>query len=143
MSIYRMNGKTKVAELTSQNVDWTTQIQEIARDVASDVAESVAKKLAPDWRKAVNITTNTYTPSQNGFIYVACILDTSVNNSAAEVTAGGVYIYHMQNARDDLTRYNTQHCATMPVAKGVQIKFILSNGATWQARRFCPYMLTS
>lgn len=129
--------------LTSQNVDWTTRIQEIASDVASDVAESVAKRLAPDWRKAVNITTNTYTPTQNGFIYVACILDTNVNNSAAEVTAGGTYIYHMQNARNDLTQYNTQHCATMPVAKGVQVKFILSNGATWQARRFCPYMLTS
>ena len=143
MSIYRMNGKTKVAEITTQNVDWTTEIQEIASDVASDVAESVAKRLAPDWQKAVNITGNSYTPTQNGFIYVACILDTNVNNSAAEVTAGGTFIYHMQNARNDLTQYNTQHCATMPVAKGVPIKFILQNGATWQARRFCPYMLTS
>lgn len=99
--------------------------------------------MAPDWQKATNIKTNSYTPSQNGFIYVACILDTNVNNSSAEVTAGGTYIYHMQNARNDLTPYNTQHCATMPVAKGVPINFILSNGATWQARRFCPYMLTN
>lgn len=31
MSIYRMNGKTKVAELTTQNVNWTSQeIQDIA-----------------------------------------------------------------------------------------------------------------
>lgn len=123
---------------------WTTSsIWSAIQSQVKSAAESVAKRLAPDWRKAVNITTNTYTPTQNGFIYVACILDTNVNNSTAEVTAGGTYIYHMQNARSDLTLYNTQHCATMPVAKGVQIKFILSNGATWQARRFCPYMLTS
>ena len=27
MSLYRMNSKTKIAEITTQNVDWTTQIQ--------------------------------------------------------------------------------------------------------------------
>ena len=123
---------------------WTTSsIWSAIQSQVKSAAESAAKRLAPDWKKATNITTNTYTPTQNGFIYVACILDTSVNNSAAQVTAGGTYIYHMQNARNDLTQYNTQHCATMPVAKGVPIKFILQNGATWQARRFCPYMLTS
>lgn len=135
--ITRYNGTDKVADVTaSQSKDWTTS------DIQS-VAESVAKRLAPNWASATNITTNTYTPSQNGFIYVACILDTSVNNSTADVTAGGTYIYHMQNARNDLTPYNTQHCATMPVAKGVPINFILQNGATWRARRFCPYMLTN
>ena len=123
---------------------WTTSsIWSAIQSQVKSAAESAAKRLAPDWKKATNITTNTYTPSQNGFIYVACILDTSVNNSTAEVTAGGVYIYHMQNARNDLTPYNTQHSAVVPVAKGVQIKFLLQNGATWQARRFCPYMLTS
>lgn len=128
----------------SQGVYWTTSsIWSAIQSQVKSAAESAAKRLAPDWQKATNIKTNSYTPSQNGFIYVACILDTSVNNSTAEVTAGGTYIYHMQNARNDLTLYNTQHCATMPVAKGVPIKFILSNGATWQARRFCPYMLTN
>ena len=123
---------------------WTTSsIWSAIQSQVKSAAESAAKRLAPDWKKATNITTNTYTPSQNGFIYVACILDTNVNNSTAEVTAGGVYIYHMQNARNDLTPYNTQHSAVVPVAKGVQIKFLLQNGATWQARRFCPYMLTS
>ena len=121
----------------------TSSIWSVIQSQVKSAAESAAKRLAPDWKKATNITTTTYTPSQNGFIYVACILDTNQNNSTAEVTAGGTYIYHMQNARSDLALYNTQHCATMPVAKGVQIKFILSNGATWQARRFCPYMMTS
>ena len=32
-----MNGKTKVAELTTQNVDWTTQINDIANNVATNV----------------------------------------------------------------------------------------------------------
>lgn len=128
----------------SPNVYWTTSsIWSAIQSQVKSAAESAAKRLAPDWQKATNIKTNSYTPSQNGFIYVACILDTNVNNSTAEVTAGGTYIYHMQNARNDLTLYNTQHCATMPVAKGVRINFILQNGATWQARRFCPYMLTS
>lgn len=128
----------------SPNVYWTTSsIWSAIQSQVKSAAESATKRLAPDWKKSVSITSNTYTPSQNGFIYVACILDTNQNNSTAEVTAGGTYIYHMQNARNDLTPYNTQHCATMPVAKGVQIKFILSNGATWQVRRFCPYMLAS
>lgn len=128
----------------SPNLYWTTSsIWSAIQSQVKSAAESAVKRLAPNWKNAVNITGNSYTPSQNGFIYVACILDTSVNNSTAEVTAGGTYIYHMQNARNDLTPYNTQHCATMPVAKGVPINFILSNGATWQARRFCPYMLTS
>lgn len=123
---------------------WTTSsIWSAIQSQVKSAAESAAKRLAPDWKKAVNITSNSYTPSQNGFIYVACILDTNQYNSTAEVTAGDTYIYHMQNARNDLTLYNTQHCATMPVAKGVPIKFILQNGATWQARRFCPYMLTN
>lgn len=129
---------------TPPNLYWTTSsIWSAIQSQVKSAAESAVKRLAPDWKKAVNITTDSYTPSQNGFIYVACILNTNVNNSTAEVTAGGTYIYHMQNARNDLTPYNTQHCATMPVAKGVQIKFILQNGATWQARRFCPYMLTN
>ena len=128
----------------SHIVYWTTSsIWSAIQSQVKSAAESATKRLAPDWKKSVSITSNTYTPSQNGFIYVACILDTNQNNSTAEVTAGGTYIYHMQNARNDLTPYNTQHCATMPVAKGVQIKFILSNGATWQVRRFCPYMLAS
>lgn len=128
----------------SQGVYWTTSsIWSAIQSQVKSAAESAAKRLAPDWQKATNIKTNSYTPSQNGFIYVACTLDTNVNNSSAEVTAGGTYIYHMQNARNDLTLYNTQHCATMPVAKGVPINFILQNGATWQARRFCPYMLTN
>ena len=42
MSIYRMNGKTKVAELTTQNVDWTTQINEIATEVVNDKAPGIA-----------------------------------------------------------------------------------------------------
>lgn len=46
MSIYRMNGKTKVAEITSQNVDWTTQINDIATDVATDVVNAKAPGIA-------------------------------------------------------------------------------------------------
>ena len=47
MSIYRMNGKTKVAEITTQNVDWTTQINEIATDVATDVANTQINAKVP------------------------------------------------------------------------------------------------
>lgn len=59
MSIYRMNGKTKVAELTTQNVDWTTQINETATEIATDIAKTqVNTAIAPyqNWSKSATET---------------------------------------------------------------------------------------
>lgn len=125
---------------TSPNLYWTTST--IFSAIQSQV-EATVKRLAPDWANAQAINQNTYTPSQNGYIFVICVLDTSINNSAADVAVGGFNRVHFQNARNDLTQYNTQHSAVIPVAKGDSVQFKLANNASWSGRSFIPYKLTS
>lgn len=57
MSIYRMDGKTKVAEITSQNVDWTTQIQTMINEALDN---HLPKVVADTTDKLPNLTGGVY-----------------------------------------------------------------------------------
>lgn len=57
MSIYRMDGKTKVAEITSQNVDWTTQIQTMINEALDN---HLPKVVADTTNQLPNLTGGVY-----------------------------------------------------------------------------------
>ena len=80
-----------------------------------------------------------YTPPANGILYIEAVLNTAVNNSLANVKIGNVIVFHAQNARDDLSNWNVQSSAIIPVRQGRSIHFDLQNGAVWGTRYFAPW----
>lgn len=91
-----------------------------------------------DYKKYANITSNSYTAPSDGFVLVCAIIDTNINNSAADAHIDGVTVFHTQNARNDLTAYNVQYSSVFPISKDSKVAFSLSNSATWSYRRFVP-----
>ena len=112
----------------SPNLYWTTQ----------DI-KSLLPSLVPDYGAKVNISSEYYTPSANGIIYVEAILNTNVYNSTANINVDGAIVFHAQNAREDLANYNVQSSAIIPVRRGRSIHFTLQNSASWGARYFAPW----
>ena len=130
MSIYRMNGKTKVAELTTQNKDWTTS--EI-----NSLALAQARTVSPRWSSRQNITSNSWTAPSNGIVYFIGNINTAQYASSLGVFIDDVVVWRtIWNV--DVQNYNWDVSGNVLVRQGDQLSFTTSNGANWAQRIFVP-----
>ncbi len=104
---------------------------------AIQVDTSAFKFPFPDYANPVAISTTTYTAPSNGWITMRSLLATTQADSAATATVGAVEIYRLHWAAN-LTNYNIQSTAMVPIAKGQTVTFALANGAQWSFRTFLP-----
>lgn len=130
MSIYRMNGKTKVAELTTQNVNWTTS--EI-----NSLALAQARTVSPRFTSRQNITTNSWTAPSNGIVYFIGNINTTQYGSSITVSIAGTPVWRtIWNV--DTQNYNWDCSGNILVRDGDSVTFATSNGGRWRSRIFVP-----
>lgn len=132
-----MNGKTKVAEVTTQNVDWTTQIQTMINDLVPDIALTQARSVSPRFASRQNITTNSWKAPSNGIVYFIGNVDTTKYGSSVTVSLGGVPVWRtIWNV--DAQNYNWDNSGNVLVRAGDSVTFATSNGGRWISRIFVP-----
>ena len=130
MSIYRMNGKTKVAELTTQSKDWTTS--EI-----NSLALAQARTVSPRFASRQTISSNSWTAPSNGIVYFIGNVDTTKYGSAISVAIAGVVVWRIiWNV--DTQNYNWDTSGNIVVRQGDTVTFATSNGGRWSTRIFVP-----
>ena len=130
MSIYRMNGKTKVAELTTQNVNWTTE--EI-----NSLALTQARTVSPRFASKQNISSNSWTAPSNGIVYFIGNVDTTKYASTISVAIAGTVVWRIiWNV--DTQNYNWDTSGNILVRDGDKVTFAASNGGRWISRIFVP-----
>lgn len=115
MSIYRMNGKTKVAEITSQNVDWTTQIEAM-------INEALDKHLP----KVVADTTDQL-PNLTGGVYYFFMWGVMPSNQSGEG------IITLSSLGPGVTKYFNR--IEGAVAKAKDVEFLATNNADYSLMR--------
>ena len=125
-----MNGKTKVAELTTRNVNWTTS--EI-----NSLALAQARTVSPRFASRQNITTNSWTAPSKGIVYFIGNIDTTQYASALSVSIEGQVVWRtIWNV--DAQKYNWDVSGNILVRDGDSVTFTTSKGGRWQSRVFVP-----
>ena len=137
MSIYRMNGKTKVAEITSQNVDWTTQIQTMINDQVPSIALTQARTVSPRYSSRQNITANSWTAPSNGIVYWIGNINTTKYGSNLHVSVAGVEVWSVV-WNVDAQNYNWSVSGSVLVRAGDRVTFTSGNSGRWLSRIFVP-----
>ena len=137
MSIYRMNGKTKVAEITSQNVDWTTKIQTMINDQVPSIALTQARTVSPRYSSRQNITTNSWTAPSNGIVYWIGNINTTQYGSNLHVSVAGVEVWRIV-WNVDAQNYNWDASGSVLVRAGDRVTFTSGNSGRWSSRIFVP-----
>ena len=116
MSIYRMNGKTKVAEITSQNVDWTaSEIQDIAKSALQLSASALTGSaqfgdLLIQWGQHVfnNVPSGSDTTAHVNFSRAYAVPPQVVVSCGTWIAIRGVWTYSISTSSFNCGVYQAQ-----------------------------------
>lgn len=130
MSIYRMNGKTKVAELTTQNVDWTTQIHQISQQEADNRIDAkvpgmiVARNPYVDYQRVQKANTEKFAATapnpKSGYKFLCWIYTTTEGQVAewnvVDPAASSTDCYYVAPATFPGTHYIRNYALYVPTS---------------------------
>lgn len=94
--------------------------------------------LAPNYTGAQNITSNSFSPTQFGWVVVNAVILSNTYGSRATVYVDGVRVWLSAQYVQGLQQYNIQGGGMIPVGPGNTVTFDVQDGASWDARRFIP-----